>query len=84
MAAHGKGTTRLAQMLYLWRTVNRLSLRDAAAEIGTTCPTLMRIEHGHACDIDTWMKVQAWLFARVGPAPRERRAGSATPGGEQP
>jgi hypothetical protein len=29
MAANGQGTTRLAQMLYLWRTVNHLSLRDA-------------------------------------------------------
>ena len=72
MAAHGAGTTRLAQLLYLWRTVNRLSLRDAAAEIGTTCPTVMRIEHGHYCDLETWMKVQMWLWQRIGPPPRKR------------
>lgn len=72
MAAYGEGATRLAQMLYLWRTVNRLSLREAADQIGITNPTLMRIEHGHACDIETWMKLQTWLFQRIGPAPRKR------------
>lgn len=72
MAAHGNGATRLAQMLYLWRTVNRLSLREAADQIGITNPTLMRIEHGHACDIETWMKLQTWLFQRIGAEPRKR------------
>lgn len=72
MAAYGNGATRLAQMLYLWRTVNRLSLREASDQIGITHPTLMRIEHGHACDIETWMKLQAWLFQRIGEEPRKR------------
>lgn len=72
MAARGQGTTRLAQMLYLWRTVNRLSLRDMERETGITHPTLMRIEHGHLCDMATWMKLQTWLFAQIGPEPRAR------------
>lgn len=72
MAANGNGATRLAQMLYLWRTVNRLSLREAASQIGTTCPTLMRIEHGHMCDIETWMKLEQWFFERIGAEPRRR------------
>jgi hypothetical protein len=73
VATHRNGTTRLAQMLYLWRTVHRLSLRDAAHQMGTTSATLMRIEHGHACDVETWMKVQGWLFERIGPPPRADR-----------
>lgn len=72
MAANGQGTTRLAQMLYLWRTINRLSLRDVEAETGITNVTLMRVEHGHNCDVETWLKLQAWLFAKIGPAPRAR------------
>lgn len=75
MAAHGNGATRLAQMLYLWRTVNRLSLRDVEAQTGVSKATLMRIEHGHAFDVETWMRLQDWLFARIGPAPRTRVEG---------
>ena len=74
MAASGNGATRLAQMLYLWRTVNRLSLRNVEVETGVSKATLMRIEHGHACDAETWLRLQAWLFARIGPAPRKRAA----------
>ena len=73
MAAHGDGATRLGQMLYLWRTLHRQSLDDLSAEIGTSKATLMRIEHGHMCDVETWMMVQRWLFARVGPQPRARK-----------
>ncbi len=72
MAAHGDGATRLGQMLYLWRTVQRLSLDDAATEIGTSKATLMRIEHGHMCDVETWMKMQAWFFERISPPSRKR------------
>lgn len=73
MAAHGQGSTRFAQMLYLWRTVNRLSLRDMARETGIAHPTLMRIEHGHVCDLSTWRQLEDWMFATVGPQPRKRR-----------
>ena len=70
MAAHGHGTTRFAQMLSLWRAVHHLSLRDVAAETGISKATLMRIEHGHAMDVSTWLTLQDWLFKRIGPAPR--------------
>lgn len=73
MAANGQGTTRFAQMLYLWRTVQRLSLRDVAGETGISNATLMRIEHGHAMDLETWRKLEVWMFAKVGPAPRSDR-----------
>lgn len=76
MAAKGRGTTRLAQMLYLWRTVNRLSLREAATEMeGISHATLMRIEHGHSLDVETWHRLEAWLFQRIGPAARRRAPG---------
>ena len=73
MAAHGNGTTRLAQMLYFYRTMSRKSLRDLARETRISPATMMRIEHGHSMDVATFLKLQSWLFQRIGPAPRERR-----------
>ena len=73
MAAKGQGTTRFAQMLYLWRTVHRLSLRDLQAETGISNVTLMRIEHGHVMDVATWRKLEDWMFTPIGPAPRGDR-----------
>ena len=72
MAAKGHGSNRLAQMLYLWRTVNRLSLRDMAKEMGTSSATLMRIEHGHVCDLQTWRTLENWMFTTVGQPARMR------------
>ncbi len=74
MAARGDGSNRLARMLYLYRTVNRLSLREMEKETGISHVTLMRIEHGHHMDVGTWLKFQEWLFETVGPAPRTRLA----------
>lgn len=74
MAGHGNGATRLGQMLYLWRTVHGLSLRDVADQTGISNVTIMRIEHGHLVDAETWLTLQAWLFARVGPETRNRAA----------
>ena len=72
MAGHGNGATRLGQMLYLWRTVNRLSLRDVEDQTGISNVTIMRIEHGHLVDAKAWLKLQAWLFEQVGPETRSR------------
>jgi transcriptional regulator with XRE-family HTH domain len=55
--------TRLSRMLYLWRTVNRLSLRDVAAESGISSATLLRIEQGRAMDLDTWRRLEDYLLA---------------------
>lgn len=54
---------RLAQMLFLQRSVDRRTLRDVAKEIGIGHATLLRIEQGKAFDVETWMKVQRWLLA---------------------
>jgi transcriptional regulator with XRE-family HTH domain len=66
MAGKGTGTTRLAQMLYLWRAANRLTLRDVAAQTGISHATIMRLEHGHLCDVETWIKLETWLFQAIG------------------
>ena len=36
-------------------------LRDTAKEIGTSSPTLSRIENGNLPDIDTYLKICTWL-----------------------
>lgn len=36
-------------------------LRDTAKEIGTSSPTLSRIENGNLPDIDTYLKICKWL-----------------------
>jgi transcriptional regulator with XRE-family HTH domain len=48
-------------MLYLWRTVNRHSLRDLGKEIGVSAATLMRVEHGYGTDAATFVKLLAWM-----------------------
>lgn len=54
---------RLGAMLRLWLASRRLTFRTAAKQIGTSPATLTRICAGKPCDVATWLKVQAWLFA---------------------
>ena len=56
--------TRFGRMLHLYRTVQGQTLRDMAASTGISCSTLMRIEHGEAFDVATWMRLQTWLFGQ--------------------
>ena len=58
--------THLGEMLRLYRTVNRLSLRDMAPAIGISAATLMRIETGQAFDAETLLKLWTWLLKDVG------------------
>ena len=44
---------RLARLLKSWRAVTDLSIREAAAEIGISTPTLSRIERGEEMNGDT-------------------------------
>lgn len=55
---------RLGAMLRLYRTVHGRHLREVAQEIGTSPATLMRIEHGEAFDVTTWLKLEHWLLAK--------------------
>lgn len=54
--------TRLGEMLRLYRTVRRLSLRDLAPQIGIASATLMRIETGQGIDAATLLKLWTWLL----------------------
>ena len=54
---------RLGAMLRLWLASRRLTFRTAAKQIGTSSATLNRICAGKPCDMETWLKVQTWLFA---------------------
>ncbi len=59
--------TRLGSVLRLHRTVHDRSLRDVAKEIGTSPATLLRIEQGKAFDVDTLLKLWAWLLQKEHP-----------------
>lgn len=67
--------TRLADMLRLWRTVNRKTVRDMEDELGLSFATISRFERGHTIDLGTWLKLQAWLLAEA-PVPA-RSVGSS-------
>jgi transcriptional regulator with XRE-family HTH domain len=59
--------TRLGEMLRLYRTVNRETLREVAPQIGISTPTLMRIETGQpGLDAETLLKLWAWLLGPHG------------------
>lgn len=58
-------TTNLGQMLRFYRACMGLDLREAAAYIGVSYPTLMRIEKGRAMDAATWLKIQGFLFRKT-------------------
>jgi transcriptional regulator with XRE-family HTH domain len=45
-----------------WRTINRLSQREAAEKIGITPSTMSRIEAGKMVDANTVIYLIAWLF----------------------
>ncbi len=54
--------TNLGEMLRLYRTVRAYSLRDFETITGINHPTLMRIEHGQAIDVQTFFKLWHWLL----------------------
>ena len=43
-----------------YRRVNKISLRDAAKEIGISAASLSRIERGRRPDIDSFVKIVMW------------------------
>ena len=53
--------TRLGILLRLYRAHRDQNVRDTAAEIGISAATLSRVERGHECDVDTLLKLLAWL-----------------------
>lgn len=53
---------RLQIALKLIRTMEGLSLRDLAKEIGVSSATLSRIERGLPCDMLSFGRVFTWLL----------------------
>ncbi len=56
--------TILGDMLRLYRTVHRHSLRDLAPHIGIGHATLMRIEMGETFDVETLLKLWTWFMTQ--------------------
>lgn len=54
-------TALLSELLQEKRTREALSLREAAAEIGTSAPTLQRVEGGQLPTASTLIKLADWL-----------------------
>ncbi len=53
---------RVADLLTNWRFINKLTLRDAAIEMGLSPSSLARIERGKIPDGDTLIRLMNWLF----------------------
>jgi transcriptional regulator with XRE-family HTH domain len=51
----------LAEMVHQRRSRENLSLRDAATSIGTSAPTLQRVEEGQVPTTSTLIRLAAWL-----------------------
>jgi hypothetical protein len=62
-------TTRLGRALKLMRADIGQGVRGMAAEIGIPFPTLNRIENGRPFDLDTYVKLMAWLTKKHETAP---------------
>ena len=56
--------SNLGELLSLWRAAHHLTLRALAAQIGTSAATLLRIEQGKPTDVETFLKLWAWLLLR--------------------
>ncbi len=56
----------LGKVLSSWRWAEKLTLREAAAHMGTSAATLLRIERGLPMDGDTLAKIITWLIAAPG------------------
>lgn len=51
----------LGLVLRRFREAMRMQQGQLAEMIGTTVPTISRIENGKQCDADTFMKIMNWL-----------------------
>lgn len=56
----------LGKVIRKYRVTSELSLRDVGKEIGIGAATLMRLEQGRDPDVQTMVKVLAWLFKDSG------------------
>jgi ribosome-binding protein aMBF1 (putative translation factor) len=52
------------EMLRAYRTQKQLSLRDLEKKIDVPSATLSRLENGKDPDVDTFLRILAWMFGR--------------------
>lgn len=52
---------KLGYLVKLYRTIENITVRDLAAEIGTSASTISRVENGKDPDAKTLMKILEWL-----------------------
>jgi len=53
---------KLGEVLYKWRRMEDLSLREVAPMLGISVATLSRVESGESMDGKTLAKILAWLM----------------------
>jgi transcriptional regulator with XRE-family HTH domain len=77
MAKKDVDTALLSELVAEKRKRDDLSLRDAAAEIGTSAPTLQRVEGGLLPTAATLIKIADWLGMTIddlrGPRRRDKK-----------
>lgn len=54
---------RLGEAIKYLRFQGKVGIREQAKAIGVSPATLSRIERGEGCDVNTLLKVLAWLVA---------------------
>lgn len=55
---------RLGLVLYKWRHMSEISIRDASKMIGVSPATLSRIERGEEMDGQSLSKILIWLMQK--------------------
>lgn len=56
---------RLFKLLANWRWAEKITMREAAKEIGISAPTLCRVEKGEKMDGKTLSKILSWMMSEV-------------------
>jgi DNA-binding Xre family transcriptional regulator len=56
---------RLCQLLDLWMSSSKISVRDMAREIGLDHTVLHRFRHGEDCTNQTLAKILKWALSNV-------------------
>jgi transcriptional regulator with XRE-family HTH domain len=54
--------TNLSSLLLQYRSNRNLGVRAFADELGVSQSTVSRIERGLPLELETWKKIEAWLF----------------------
>lgn len=57
---------RLGDVLRKWRRGSDIGVREAAAQIGISAPTLSRVERGENMDGEILARILAWLLSNDG------------------